>query len=327
MKKPLKIILACICVAAIAVCAVIAIVNLNKNKGAEAVSDTNFEENIDSLDMMQNTWQTAVPQTEIYDMISNHFASPLPEGKTEKKAIVIGYDGCRVDNFTLLKNAEKSGINALLDNGGKAVFSYAGGVNYPAEPTQKTSTAPGWCSMLTGKWADVHKITENGHPKEIEPKTLLLSLVEDGTVDKSAFYVSWKGHFTKKKSTYINEKQYIEDNKINSVFLRAKNDDGTKKNVLSDINSKDCSDFIFLTLEYTDHSGHGSGFSLENPKYVQGFRDADETGAEFIDAIKARENYDKEDWLIVITTDHGGYLKEHGGPTIQERITFIVSNK
>ena len=43
-----------------------------------------------------------------------------------------------------------------------------------------------------------------------------------------------------------------------------------------------------------------------------------------IDAIEARPEYGTEDWLIIITTDHGGINKGHGFITIQERMTFIA---
>ncbi len=291
------------------------------------VAETGYEETVDAFSIMKNTRQTAIPQTRIHTLLSEHFNSELPEGKTEKKAIVIGYDGCRVDTFSLLDNEHKSAINTLINDGGQAVFSYCGGVNMPEKNTQDTSTAPGWCSMLTGEWADVHGVYKNYQPKQVEPKTLLISLVEDGKIDSSAFYVSWAGHFSKPKATYINELNYIEENKINSKFLRANDDDGTIENVLGDINKADCSDFIFLTLEYTDHNGHGTGFSLDNPNYVNGFYSAEEAGASFIEAIKSRPTYDKEDWLILITTDHGGIRRNHGGPSVQERTTFIVSNK
>lgn len=296
-------------------------------EGDDAVAEMDFEKAIDSLDMMSNTWETALPQTAVHDIIEAHFAAPLPEGKTEKKAIVIGYDGCRVDNFCLLANSKRSAINTLLDDGGEAIFTYAGGVNFPAENIQDTSTAPGWCSMLTGVLSDIHHITGNGQPKEVEPKTLLLDLVENGSVDDSAFYVSWDGHFSKKNSTYINEKNYAKENGVDTTFKRALFDYGTKANVLKDLESKECTDFIFLTLEYTDHQGHSTGFTPSNPKYASAFRDAEATGTDFIEAIKARETYESEDWLILITTDHGGIGGAHGGPSFEERITFIVSNK
>ena len=286
-----------------------------------------YQQSLEALPNLENTWQEALPQTVVYDLIEAHFAAPLPEGKTEKKAIVIGYDGCIADTFRLLPTAKKSAINMLLSAGGHAIFSYAGGVNYPAENTQATSTAPGWCSMLTGVLADVHHITNNGQPKEVEPKTLLLSLVEDGTVDKSAFYVSWDGHFSKKTATYYPEKVYARQEGVNATYRRALFDQGTKYNILSDLKKADCSDFIFTTLEYTDHTGHASGFNLANPKYVSAFRDAEATGADIIETIQSRPTYDSEDWLILVTTDHGGIGGSHGGPSIEERITFIVSNK
>ena len=327
--KPLgKIIIACLVIATVAALALsIAFAPANYDPNADLPEKMDFQTSIEGLSMMENTWQQALPQTEIYNLISEHFSSPLAEGKTVKKAIVIGYDGCRVDTFRLLGQSEKSGINALLKDGGHAVFSFCGGVNYPEKNIQDTSTAPGWSSMLTGKWAKTFGVTGNGQPKPLEPRTLLLSLVEDGTIDSSAFYVSWRGHFSKDNSTYINEKDYIEEKGINSVFLCAGNDEGTVENVLNDINNADCSDFIFLTLEYTDHSGHGSGFSLQNPHYVEGFFSADEQGYEFINAIKSRATYDTEDWLILITTDHGGKGKHHGKDSFEERMTFIISNK
>ena len=136
-----------------------------------SVEEMPFEDSVASVaSYMSNTWQTGLPQTAIHDLIEQHFASPLPEGKTEKKAIVIGYDGCRIDTFRLLETSKRSAIKTLLDEGGEAVFCYCGGVNYPAENIQATSTAPGWCSMLTGVLSDVHHITNNDQPKEVEPK-------------------------------------------------------------------------------------------------------------------------------------------------------------
>lgn len=278
----------------------------------------------------ENTMKTAVPQTEIYKIIKNHFLKDTGTVGTtnkEKKVIVIGYDGCRADNLSLCGKPADSAINTLISDGGHLKLSYCGGVQYPMLNTQRTSTAPGWCSMLTGCWATEHGVTDNSIPKSNDHLTLLTSLVEDNTIDSSAFYVSWGGHFSGEDSTYINEKNYVEEKGLNAVFSKADNDDGTLANVLADVKKDDCSDFIFSILEYCDHIGHDSGFSPANPEQQTAFADAEKAGLMIIDAIKARENYDNEDWLIIITTDHGGYNNWHGGPTMQERYTFIAANK
>ncbi len=290
-------------------------------------SVSKYKKNVEKVEIYENTIDTAVPQTEIYNMVKNHFESPLPEGKTVKKAVVLGYDGCRADALTLLGTEDKSGIMTLENGGGKTVISYCGGVNYPAFNTQATSTAPGWCSMLTGEWADVHGITDNSIPKSNDHLTLLTTLVENKTIDSSAFYVSWGGHFNSEDSTYYNEKQYCAEKQLDVTFKCNSGDEGTFEATMADLTADDCSDFIFSIFEYCDHIGHDSGFGPGNDEYCKAFADAEESAKNCIEAIKARESYSTEDWLIIITSDHGGYNTGHGFVTIQERMTFITANK
>lgn len=281
-----------------------------------------FRENVSSVEY-ENTIETALPQTELYSIIEEHFKSDLPKGKTEKKAIIIGYDGCRADVLTEMQ-AENSAISALLNDGASLNLLYCGGVEYPEMNTQDTSTAPGWCSILTGVWADEHGITGNSITKKVEPKTLLTSLVEDGVIDNSAFITKWAGHFTKEDSTYILEKQYCEEQKLDVSFNKCKNDKDSLALAVEEINKKDCADFIFVIYEPTDSTGHNLGFTHNSPYYKNSFVKADSYGFETLEAIKQRENYENEDWLIIITSDHGGKGTDHGDESIQERMTFAV---
>ncbi len=274
----------------------------------------------------ENTVETAVAQTELYDMIYDHFNSPLPEGKTEKKAIVIGYDGCRADALTLTEN-NFSGINKMLGNGASLKLAYCGGVNYPAENTQDTSTAPGWCSVLTGVWADKNGVTGNGITKTMEYKTLMTSLTEEKVIDSASFITSWNGHFETDNSTYKLEKEYCEENGLNVRFNYCLEDTASARTAIKDIKSEDCSDFIFAIYEGTDHAGHTFGFSSNNPIYRAGFRLNDILAYRTLEAIESRDTYESEDWLIILTSDHGGFETDHGGPSIQERMIFILTNK
>ncbi len=273
-----------------------------------------------------NTIETAIPQTDLYDIIINHFTSPLPEGKTKKKAIIIGYDGCRADALSFIPNSF-SGIQKLIDEGNALKLSYCGGVNYPAKNTQATSTAPGWCSILTGEWADKHGITGNGITKTVEPKTLLVSLVEDEIIDSATFITRWDGHFVDDDSTYKAEKEYCEEKGLNVKYIRCAEDLTSSNAAIGNIKQDDCSDFIFEIYEGPDAAGHGFGFSINSPIQEAGFVINDFLAYSTIKAIENRDTYENEDWLIILTSDHGGYGTGHGGDTIQERMTFFICNK
>lgn len=274
----------------------------------------------------ENTQETAIAQIEIHDIIEEHFSSPLPEGKTEKKAIIIGYDGCRADALTLA-NGKDSGIRKMLDSGASLNMVYCGGINYPEINTQDTSTAPGWCSILTGEWADKTGVTGNGITKTMEYKTLLTSLTEEKIIDSASFTTSWDGHFSTDDATYNLEKAYCEENGLDVDFNYCLTDASVANTVIRDLKDEDCSDFIFAIYEGTDHAGHGFGFSTNNPIYKVGFRINDVLAYKTLNAIEERETYSTEDWLIIITADHGGFGTSHGDESIQERMTFIVTNK
>ena len=322
MKKKLLIIIPLL-VVAIAV-GIIFGVAVPKSEWAKDSGDTEelYRQNIASVGY-ENTVETAIPQTELYNIVKNHFDSPLADGKTEKKAIIIGYDGCRAD---VLKLSE-GGIKYLMTEGNNISFAYCGGVNYPEKNTQDTSTAPGWCSILTGVWADKHGVTANDITKSMEYKTLLTSLVEDKTIDSSSFITKWKGHFDRENATYLAEKTYCEENNLNVSFNRCDDDKASFNFTLNEICKKDCADFLFVIYEQTDSAGHNTGFTYNNPKYRNAFIEMDNYGLETIKAIEARETYDTEDWLIIITADHGGIGTGHGGDSIQERMTFFITNK
>lgn len=325
MKNKKKIILSVVC-AVIILGIISGALALYFTRYARDKNDTEefFRQNVASVGY-ENTIETAYAQTDLYGIIKEHFETPLPSGKTEKKAVIIGYDGCRAD--ILAEKQEKGAVSYLLENGASNNLTYCGGVNYPAENIQDTSTAPGWCSIVTGEWADVHGITGNDITKSVNPKTLMTSLVEDETIDSSAFITKWKGHFSRNNATYLDEKAYCEDNNLDVTFELRKNNEDVHTGAMEEIRSGECADFVFIIYEDTDSAGHDSGFSYNNPVYKDAFKTEDAYGYEVIKAIESRENYEAEDWLIIVTSDHGGIRTGHGDSSIQERMTFVVMNK
>ncbi len=302
-------------------------IGLYTNRYSKDKNDTEelYRQNVASVGY-ENTVETAYPQTDLCGIIDEHFRSALPEGKTEKKAIIIGFDGCRADALTQAQQ-ENSAINSLLQDGASINLLYCGGVNYPEINTQDTSTAPGWCSILTGVWADKHGITGNDITKSMDTKTLMTTLTEEKIIDSASFITKWAGHFSRKNATYLLEKEYCEENNLGVSFNKCKNNEASHQFVLEEVKKEDCADFVFVIYEHTDSTGHGKGFTINNPEYQQAFKDSDACAFETLEAIKGRETFETEDWLIIITSDHGGIRTNHGGESIQERMTFVVMNK
>ena len=288
----------------------------------------NYEQRMAAVDVYENTMDTAVPQTQVYDLIMDHLKAPLPEGKTEKKVLVLGWDGCRADAMAMKEH--RQAVDALLSDGGKAYIAYCGGANYPAPITQETATMEGWTTMFTGLWGkDGHGVTGFDDVRTAKVNGFLTTAVEEGLIDASAFCFSWSGHF----DSYKDEIAYDEANGLNVSWLFSdgaeggEGDDGTLEKALAEVQKPDGADLIFTIFEYCDYYGHTYGFWNDTPQYEEAFRKSNETGMTLIDAVKARPTYDAEDWLILITSDHGGYVRGHGGDTLMERMMFIVTNR
>ena len=62
------------------------------------------------------------------------------------------------------------------------------------------------------------------------------------------------------------------------------------------------------------------------PQYIEAIEEKDTQVGQMVDALKSRKNYANEDWLIMVSTDHGGLGTSHGGPSEEERTIFIVAN-
>lgn len=258
------------------------------------------------------------------------------------------------DNSTSLY----SGIAEVLKGDDAGIYyAYAGGQK-GKDSEQHTSTAPGWAALTTGVWGVENGITDNGMPKKIEHKTFMLEAAEGafgGVNYRTTFAASWLAHFNE---NYMDEIEYLREHSTSPVAkvelagtdaeavtayldaiaestditMRHKyvaDDAALHEYLLSCVQEggENERDIIFGIYEGTDHNGHGTGFGNDNYKYIKGFRDEDAMVYELLQAIYSRPSFQSEDWLIVITTDHGGIETWHGGQTLEERSTWIVCNK
>ncbi len=244
-----------------------------------------------------------------------------------RRALVIGLDGLRSD---ALKLAVESGraphIAGLIADGAVTWKAMSGGwTARNDDPTKQTTVSgPGWASVLTGVWRDKHGVSGNdfrGKQFDRYPAVFQrLHEVEPRSV--SASLVSWAP---------INDHMVAplgED--VCGCFTFT---DGTQSQTDADLTAKTISllgssdpQLVFYYQGNIDAAGHRFGFSPEVSDYMDAIELADARIGRVLEALRKRPTIGGEDWLFIVTSDHGGIGKSHGGHTPEERvIPFIAS--
>lgn len=281
----------------------------------------------------KNTVEYPIPQTAMHKHIVDFFAED--NGK-EKKCVVFGLDGVRSDSIAELD------VNELIEREElNFYFSFTGGI----DKEQKTLSSPGWATLFTGEWQDVHQIVSNATPaKNPAAESFLKKVHEMGKGYKVASLVNWhtinrallsdegelydyKKAQEKDKNGFKNEfkdgylKYYgVEDWKVKDREL-------TDKAIELFTDGGEEADLVFIAWDLPDGAGHSHGFSPLVQEYLDSIQVCLDDADEILDTIKARDNYSKEDWLIIYCTDHGGFGFGHGGQTDGERMIWLMSNK
>jgi hypothetical protein len=89
----------------------------------------------------------------------------------------------------------------------------------------------------------------------------------------------------------------------------------------------DAPNLSWVYLEFTDDMGHMYG---DSPQMIEAVKGIDFQVGRIWAAIQLREKEFNEDWMIVITTDHGRSEDTgmgHGGQSERERTTWIVTDQ
>lgn len=94
-------------------------------------------------------------------------------------------------------------------------------------------------------------------------------------------------------------------------------------------------DALFVFFDSTDAGGHTTildpfdirGFYPFHPDYIKALMTLDGYIARMLDAIVQRPTLEDEDWQIILTTDHGGFLANHGYDNATTRgVWFMISS-
>lgn len=226
---------------------------------------------------------------------------PETKASTHKKVLLIGIDGCVP---TALTKADTPNLDALMNNG---TFSL------DARNPKTTMSGPGWSSILSGVWEEKHGVTNNSF--------------------KGANFKAYPHFFKYVKKAYPNSRtvSISEWNPINEkianeysdVLKSSLNAAETRERAIAELGVDNLTS-MFLQFDGPDKTGHSSGFSAENEKYIKSIEEVDAAIGGIIEAMKNRKNYAKEDWLVIVTTDHGGIGTSHGGNSEEERTVFMI---
>lgn len=222
-----------------------------------------------------------------------------------KKVLIIGIDGLRSD---ALQQASTPNIDQLIATG---FFTYdSWHLGY-------TVSGPSWSAMFTGVWHQKNGVTDNSYAgsnfanypyyphrvKEIKPNLYAVQVVDWAPM-----------------STQVTNEQF--DQKI----IRTENDVTAVANAAINQLQNPNLDAMTVYFAKVDNMGHGSGFSPSNPIYMSAIHEVDSAIGRVMLALHARPNYNNEDWLVLICTDHGGTGTSHGGNSDAERHIWWIGS-
>nr|PPQ62728.1 nucleotide pyrophosphatase [Streptomyces sp. QL37] len=223
------------------------------------------------------------------------------------KVLVIGLDGALLGR---IKAADAPNLDSLMASGLTAASSLY------SSPLAPTLSGPGWSTILTGVWPDKHLVKDNAFTGAAFTRYPdFLTRIETAKPALSTYAVaSWAPITTTIFSSKV-------DTRVSTPS--AEYDTGTTSRAVAEVRNGNRA-AVFVHLDNIDHVGHSNGAA--SSEYLASIHTADTQVGQIVSAIKARSTYASEDWLIMITADHGHTdAGGHGGNTAPERETFLIA--
>lgn len=255
---------------------------------------------------------------------SQHTGKSAFPGRGAPKALVIMLDGMRADT---VDNGLAPNLKALAD--GKWRPGYHGAWSLGANTLRDgtTESAPNHVAIATGMTTKKTGIDDNGdlvrRGTATEKLPTWLARLKSSTPNsqlptpnalKLLHIFAWYGDL-----------RLSPDYGVQFIFDRDKANAKTLAKMMGDA---DAPDAVMWYIDLPDHAGHGHCYYPYSKQYMDAVRESDKYVGEVLSAIAARPTFAEEDWLVVVTADHGGWERSHGQMSTQcYTIPFIMAGR
>ena len=251
------------------------------------------------------------------------------------KAVFILVDGIPAD---LVESVTTPFFDEIAGVGGYTRAYVGGQVGGASE--SPTVSAVGYNSLLTGTWANKHKVYSNQiRNPDYRYWDIFRAVKQHDPELKTAIFSTWEDNRTKLLGHGLPEAggdklDYYFDGFENDV-QQFPHDEGREFiREIDDLVSREAARYIlergpdlsWVYLEFTDDIGHLYGDGVEMASAITLM---DANVGRIWRSVQARQLTEDENWLVVITTDHGRDAetgKGHGGQSDRERTIWIVTN-
>ncbi len=219
------------------------------------------------------------------------FSKVIPENDSDSVDVIYGkpkvllliVDGARGES---VRTSNISNMNALLPN---SIYSW---VSLSEENAAGISS--NWANLFTGVNYTKHGVRDNTFENnKFDAYPLLADRIKASMGDSI------------KMSMVSPNATFIETFGKNTKAQKASNDDDVTTKVINDLKDENLS---FITGHFTavDAAGKTAGYDNSKPAYKAAIEKFDSQVGQVIKALEARQNYSKENWMVVITSSQGG---------------------